>query len=122
MGKLSNETGSYHGRRTGFEEIFANVLEPDFWPGITSGWPVIRSESQYTTSIPRVRKCSIPFRLTISTTPEPFGGPTHYGPVAATAFNCSSVAQNRLPFVFSIQYWVTWLAGEHRAPAMAPSA
>jgi hypothetical protein len=39
-----------------------------------------------------------------------------------TGFNCSSVAQNRSSFVFSIQYWVTCLAGEHRAPTMTPSA
>jgi hypothetical protein len=90
---------------------------------VTSCLTVNRSESQCTTSIPRVRKRSIPFRLTISTTPEPFGESDALWPGRGyIGFNCSSVAQNRLPFVFSIQYWVTWLAGEHRAPTMAPSA
>jgi hypothetical protein len=41
---VGRPTGSYP--ETGFEEINSDVPEDDFWPGITSGYPVTRARSQ----------------------------------------------------------------------------
>jgi len=42
--------------QTGFEEMTGYVLEPDFWPGITCGYPVIRPQSVFSVNCSLAQK------------------------------------------------------------------